>query len=120
MMLAQGPLHASAGNGQRNELLRRSVYAIEMAASVDEFGELRRADSEARGDRADTAGFCLEVPDEFAARAYRREMAAVFCEHGDPRPEQRAAHCRDQGHAVHQVEYLGRVGLARAGPVAEQ
>ncbi len=48
------------------------------------------------------------------------KLRPSFGENRDARAEEGAAHGRDQGHAVHQVEDLGRVGLAGAGPVAAQ
>src|SRR5437868_14608604 len=114
------PVARSCWDGQRNQLVGCGVDEIELAAGVDQLGELRLADREAGGDRADAAGFLLEIPDEFAPGAFFREAAAAFCEHRNAWAEQRPAHCWDQAHAVHQVEHLGRVGLAWAGPVAAQ
>ena len=91
-----------------------------MAAGVDQLGELRFADREAGSDGADAPGFFFEIPNELAAGALFRKAPRVFREHGDTRAEQGASHCRDQGHAVHQLEHRRRVGFARAGPVAAQ
>src|SRR6516164_4854771 len=110
----------SDGDRQRDQLLRRVVEAVEVTTGVDEFGELRLADREAGGDGADAPGFFLEIPDEFATGAFFRKIAAVLGEHCDPRAKEGAAHRRDQGYAMHQVEDGGRVGFAGAGPVAAQ
>src|ERR1700730_7587538 len=105
----------SGGNGQRNQLLGRSVGAVEMAAGVDQPGKLRLADSEAGGDRANAAGFLLEIPNEFAAGAFPGEAPAVLREDGDPRTEQGTVYRWDQGDAMHQVQHPRRVSFARAG-----
>src|SRR5437016_11556730 len=91
-----------------------------MAAGVDQLGELRFADREAGGDRADAAGFLLEVPDELAAGTFSGEASAVFGEDRDPRAEEGASHGWNQRDPTHQVEYRRRIGLAGGGPVAAQ
>src|SRR6266478_1829041 len=105
----------SVGNGQRNQLLGRAVGTVEPAAGVDQLSELRLADGEAGGDRANAAGFLLEIPDEFAAGAFPGEAPAVLREDGDPRAEQGAVYRWDQGDAMHQVQHPRRVSFAGAG-----
>ena len=96
------------------------VERIEMAAGVDQLGELRVADRDARRDAAHAARLFLEIPDEFAAGAFLCEAAAVLCENCDARAEQGAAHGRDQRHALHQIEDFRRIGVAGAGLAAAQ
>src|ERR1700759_5657081 len=49
-----------SGKRQRDQLLGGPVEAVEMAAGLDEFGELGLADREAGAERADPAGLFVE------------------------------------------------------------
>src|SRR5437868_13713157 len=94
------------------------VERVEMAAGVDQRGELRVADRDARRDVADAPRLFLEIPNEFAAGAFFCEAAAVLGESCDTRAEQGAAHGRDQRQALHQIEYLRRIAITGAGLAA--
>src|SRR5437773_5225872 len=72
----------SGGNGQLDQLPGRLIGAVEMPAGVDQLGELRFADGEARSDGTDASSFFLEIPDEFAARPFSCEAPSIFGEIG--------------------------------------
>jgi hypothetical protein len=61
-----------------------------------------------------------KVPDELASGAFAGEAAAVLGEYRDAWAKQGAADHRDQRDAVHEVEHLRRIGLARAGLCAAE
>src|SRR6266567_1284135 len=108
-------------DGQGDQRVCGALDPIEVSAGLDEPLELRLADREARGERADAPGLFLEIPDEFAPGPLAAERAAVLGEDCDARAEERAADGGDQGDAAHQVEDLRRVGFARARlPAARQ
>src|SRR6266849_3397755 len=107
-------------DGQGDQPVCGALGRVEVAAGVDEALELRLADRQAGGDRADTPRLFLEVPDEFAPGPFAGERAAVLGEDRDARAEQRAAHRGDQRDAAHQVEDFRRVGFAGAGLSAAQ
>src|SRR5205823_9253961 len=56
-----------ARDAKRDQLRGGAVERIEMAAGVDQRGELRVADRDAWRDVANAASLFLEIPDEFAA-----------------------------------------------------
>jgi hypothetical protein len=89
----------SGWNCQRNQLLGRLIEAVEVAAGVDQLGELRLTDREAgaigRMRRASSS-----IPDEFAAGALFRKAPPVFYEDRNARAEEGAGHPGDQGHAT--------------------
>src|SRR5207253_4168687 len=97
--LLQGQLNEPVGPG----------LPIEIAARGDDLLELRRWDRQSRDDLADAPRFLGEVPDELAPGGLLRVALAVLREDRDPWPEERHLVRGDQGHALHQIEHLGRV-----------
>src|SRR5436190_2692514 len=100
----------------RSRLLQRQSHqrvraglSVEIAARGDDLLELRRRDRQSRDDLADAPRFLGEVPDELAPGGLLRVALAVLREDRDPWPEERHLVRGDQGHALHQIEHLGRI-----------
>src|SRR5439155_18521707 len=94
--------------GELNEPVG-SVLAVEIAAGRNDLLELRRRNRQPWDHIENPPRLFGEGPDELAAGGLLRVALAVPGEDRDPRTKERHRVGGDQGHALHQIEHLGRV-----------
>src|SRR5262245_54542481 len=111
---------------RRRGLLQRQLdqaigpgVLVEVAAGRDHVLELGGRNRKSGNDVADASCFLVEGPDELASGGLLGIAPAVPGVDGDARTEEGHLVRWDEGHALHQVQDLGRVvGLARIEPRA--